>query len=607
MASGMTANGWFQIFVFMAAVLLVTRPLGAFMARVFDREKTMLDPVMRPVERILYKLTGVEEAHEMEWKEYALALILFSGVSMILLYVLQRIQSLTFLPWNPQKLPNVPPALAFNTAASFTTNTNWQNYVPETTMSYLTQMVGLAYHNWVSAAAGLALAIAFIRGIARRERKTIGNFWVDMTRGTLWILAPLCLIGALLLVSQGVVQNLRPYDTVQLVDPYQTPQLGADGKAMNGPDGKPLMQTVTRQTIAQGPTASQEIIKELGTNGGGFFNANSSHPFENPTPFTNLIEMFCIFAIPSALTFTLGRMTGSPRHGWAVWGAMAILFLAGVTTAYWAEARGNPIVNAAAQHSLKPGARPSAGNLEGKEVRFGIANSALFATITTDTSCGAVNAMHDSFTPLGGMVPLINLMLSEVIFGGVGAGMYGMLVFVILSVFIAGLMVGRTPEYLGKKIEAYDVKMAMLVILIFPLVILVFTAISVLYSFGTSATANAGPHGFTEILYAFTSAVANNGSAFGGIGGNTPWYNAALGVAMLLGRFMMILPMLAIAGNLAGKKQAPASLGTFPVTGVLFTTLLIGVIVIVGALTFFPALSLGPILEHLLMQAGTTF
>jgi K+-transporting ATPase ATPase A chain len=603
----MTANGWFQIFVFMAAVLLVTRPLGAFMARVFDREKTMLDPVMRPVERILYKLTGVEEAHEMEWKEYALALILFSGVSMILLYVLQRIQSLTFLPWNPQKLPNVPPALAFNTAASFTTNTNWQNYVPETTMSYLTQMVGLAYHNWVSAAAGLALAIAFIRGIARRERKTIGNFWVDMTRGTLWILAPLCLIGALLLVSQGVVQNLRPYDTVQLVDPYQTPQLGADGKAMNGPDGKPLMQTVTRQTIAQGPTASQEIIKELGTNGGGFFNANSSHPFENPTPFTNLIEMFCIFAIPSALTFTLGRMTGSPRHGWAVWGAMAILFLAGVTTAYWAEARGNPIVNAAAQHSLKPGARPSAGNLEGKEVRFGIANSALFATITTDTSCGAVNAMHDSFTPLGGMVPLINLMLSEVIFGGVGAGMYGMLVFVILSVFIAGLMVGRTPEYLGKKIEAYDVKMAMLVILIFPLVILVFTAISVLYSFGTSATANAGPHGFTEILYAFTSAVANNGSAFGGIGGNTPWYNAALGVAMLLGRFMMILPMLAIAGNLAGKKQAPASLGTFPVTGVLFTTLLIGVIVIVGALTFFPALSLGPILEHLLMQAGTTF
>jgi K+-transporting ATPase ATPase A chain len=607
----MTANGWLQIFLFLGLVLLATRPLGAFIARVFSREKTFLDPVLRPIERILYKLTGVDESKEMDWKEYALALILFSGVSMILLYVMQRIQTWAWLPWNPQKLPNVAPGLAFNTAASFTTNTNWQNYVPETTMSYLTQMVGLAYHNWVSAAAGLALAVAFIRGIARREQKTIGNFWVDMVRGTLWILAPLCLMGALLLVSQGVVQNLRPYDTVQLLDPYQTPQLGADGKPVNGPDGKPRMQTVNQQTVAQGPTASQEIIKELGTNGGGFFNANSAHPFENPTPFTNFIEMFCIFAIPSALTYTLGKMTGSPRHGWAVWAAMAILFFVGVTTAYWAEARGNPLVAAAARHGLPKTSADAtarqAGNLEGKEVRFGIANSALFATITTDTSCGAVNSMHDSFTPLGGMVPLINLMLSEVIFGGVGAGMYGMLVFVILSVFIAGLMVGRTPEYLGKKIEAYDVKMAMLVILIFPLVILVFTAISVLYSFGTSATANAGPHGFTEILYAFTSAAANNGSAFGGLSGNTPWYNTSLGIAMLLGRFMMILPMLAIAGNLAGKKQVPATLGTFPVTGSLFTILLIGVVVIVGALTFFPALSLGPILEHLLMQAGKTF
>ena len=613
----MTANGWLQIFVFLALVLLVTKPLGAFMARVFGREKTWLDPLMRPVERVLYKLTGVDEAHEMDWKEYALALILFSGVSMILLYVLQRVQQWAWLPWNPQKLPAVAPALAFNTAASFTTNTNWQNYVPETTMSYLTQMVGLAYHNWVSAAAGMALAIAFIRGIAHREQKTIGNFWVDMVRGSLWILAPLCLVGALLLVSQGVVQNLKPYDTVHLVDPYQTPQLGTDGKPVNGPDGKPLMQTVTQQTVAQGPTASQEIIKELGTNGGGFFNANSAHPFENPTPFSNFLEMFCIFAIPSAFTYTLGKMTGSPRHGWAVWAAMALLFLAGVTTAYWAEARGNPIVNAAAQHNLQRSSSSSsssssataqaAGNLEGKEVRFGIANSVLFATVTTDTSCGAVNSMHDSFTPLGGMVPLINLMLSEVIFGGVGAGMYGMLVFVILSVFIAGLMVGRTPEYLGKKIEAYDVKMAMLVILIFPLVILVFTAISVLYSFGTSAMGNAGPHGFSEILYAFTSAVANNGSGFNGLSGNTTWYNLSLAFAMLLGRFMMILPMLAIAGNLAGKKQAPATLGTFPVTGPLFTSLLIGVVVIVGALTFFPALSLGPILEHLLMQAGKTF
>ena len=605
----MTANGWLQILVFLLVVFLVTKPLGGFMARVFSRERTWLDPVMRPVERILYRLTGVDESHEMDWKEYAVALLLFSGVSMILLYVLQRVQQWAWLPWNPQKLGGVAPALAFNTAASFTTNTNWQNYSPETTMSYLTQMVGLAYHNWVSAAAGMALAIAFIRGISRREQKTIGNFWVDLVRGTLWVLAPLCLVGALLLVSQGVVQNLRPYDTVQLLDPYQTPQLGTDGKPVNGPDGKPVMQTVSQQVIAQGPTASQEIIKELGTNGGGFFNANSAHPFENPTPFTNFLEMFCIFAIPSSLTYTLGTMTGSRRHGWAVWAAMALLFLSGVTTAYWAEARGNPLLSAAAQHSPQ---RPSStmqavGNLEGKEVRFGVVNSALFATVTTDTSCGAVNSMHDSFTPLGGMVPMINLMLSEVIFGGVGAGMYGMLVFVILSVFIAGLMVGRTPEYLGKKIEAYDVKMAMLVILIFPLVILVFTAISVLYSFGTSAMLNAGPHGFSEVLYAFTSAVANNGSAFGGISGNTPWYNTSLGIAMLLGRFMMILPMLAIAGNLAGKKQTPATLGTFPVTGPLFTVLLIGVVVIVGALTFFPALSLGPILEHLLMQAGKTF
>jgi potassium-transporting ATPase potassium-binding subunit len=603
----MTANGWLQIFFLLVVVLLVTKPLGGFMARVFGRERTWLDPVMRPVERILYRLTGVDEGHEMEWKEYALALLLFSGVSMILLYVLQRVQ--LWLPGNPQKLAGVPPGLAFNTAASFTTNTNWQNYVPETTMSYLTQMVGLAYHNWVSAAAGMALAIAFIRGIARREQKTIGNFWVDMVRGTLWILAPLCLVGALVLVSQGVVQNLKPYDTVQLVDPYLTPQLGSDGKPVNGPDGKPVMQTVSQQVIAQGPTASQEIIKELGTNGGGFFNANSAHPFENPTPFTNFLEMFCILAIPSAFTYTLGKMTGSARHGWAVWSAMALLFLAGVSTAYWAEAKGNPLLTAAALHSPQhsSSASTAVGNLEGKEVRFGVANSVLFATVTTDTSCGAVNSMHDSFTPLGGMVPLINLMLSEVIFGGVGAGMYGMLVFVILSVFIAGLMVGRTPEYLGKKIEAYDVKMAMLVVLIFPLVILVLTAISVLYSFGTSSMSNAGPHGFSQVLYAFTSAVANNGSGFAGINGNTLWYNTSLGMAMLLGRFMMILPMLAIAGNLAGKKQAPATLGTFPVTGPLFTVLLIGVVVILGALTFFPALSLGPILEHLLMAAGKTF
>ena len=613
----MTANGWFQIFALLAAVLLVTKPLGAFMARVFQRERTLLDPVMRPVEKLIYRLSAVREDHEMAWTEYALSLLLFSLVSMLVLYLIERMQR--FLPWNPQHLAGVPPALAFNTAASFTTNTNWQSYTPETTMSYFTQMAGLAYHNWISAAAGMALAIAFIRGITRREQKTIGNFWVDLIRGTLWILAPLCLVGALVLVSQGVVQNLKPYDTVQLVDPYQTPQLGSDGKPIIAADGKPVMQTVTQQVIAQGPTASQEIIKELGTNGGGFFNANSSHPFENPTPLTNFLEMLCILAIPSAFTYTLGKMTGSARHGWAVWSAMALLFLAGVTTAYWAEARGNPLLTSAVLRSspsaISPGhaaasplvVTPSVANMEGKEVRFGIANSALFATVTTDTSCGAVNSMHDSFTPLGGMVPMINLMLSEVIFGGVGAGMYGMLVFVILSVFIAGLMVGRTPEYLGKKIEAYDVKMAMLVVLIFPLVILVFAAISVLYPFGTSAMTNAGPHGFGQVLYAFSSAAANNGSAFGGISANTPWYNSALGIAMLMGRFLMVLPILAIAGNLAGKKQTPASLGTFPVTGPLFTLLLIGVVLIVGALTFFPALSLGPILEHLLMQAGKTF
>ena len=613
----MTANGWFQIFALLAAVLLVTKPLGAFMARVFQRERTLLDQVMRPVEKLIYRLSAVREDHEMAWTEYALSLLLFSLVSMLVLYLIERMQR--FLPWNPQHLAGVPPALAFNTAASFTTNTNWQSYTPETTMSYFTQMAGLAYHNWISAAAGMALAIAFIRGITRREQKTIGNFWVDLIRGTLWILAPLCLVGALVLVSQGVVQNLKPYDTVQLVDPYQTPQLGSDGKPIIAADGKPVMQTVTQQVIAQGPTASQEIIKELGTNGGGFFNANSSHPFENPTPLTNFLEMLCILAIPSAFTYTLGKMTGSARHGWAVWSAMALLFLAGVTTAYWAEARGNPLLTSAvlrsAPSAISPAqaaasplvVTPSVANMEGKEVRFGIANSALFATVTTDTSCGAVNSMHDSFTPLGGMVPMINLMLSEVIFGGVGAGMYGMLVFVILSVFIAGLMVGRTPEYLGKKIEAYDVKMAMLVVLIFPLVILVFAAISVLYPFGTSAMTNAGPHGFGQVLYAFSSAAANNGSAFGGISANTPWYNSALGIAMLMGRFLMVLPILAIAGNLAGKKQTPASLGTFPVTGPLFTLLLIGVVLIVGALTFFPALSLGPILEHLLMQAGKTF
>ena len=471
-------------------------------------------------------------------------------------------------------------------------------------MSYLTQMAGLAYHNFTSAAVGIALAIAFIRGIARRQMQTIGNFWVDMVRSCLWVLLPFCVVGALVLVSQGVVQNLRPYDTVKLIEPQQVQHVGADGKPAVDAAGKPVMDTVTTQTIAQGPVASQEVIKEFGTNGGGFFNANSAHPFENPTPLSNFIELFLIFAIGSGLTYTLGRMTGSQRHGWAVWAAMAILFFVGVTVAYWAEARGNPLLTGVDQRvsASQPG-----GNMEGKDVRFGITNTALWATVTTDASCGAINGWHDSFTPLGGMVPLVNIMLSEVIFGGVGAGMYGILIYVVLAVFIAGLMVGRTPEYLGKKIEAYDVKMAMLVALVFPLVILVFTAISSVHGFGTSSILNPGPHGLTEILYSFTSQAGNNGSAFAGLTTNTLWYNVTGGFTMLIGRFLMIIPMLAIAGNLAQKKYVPPSLGTFPVTTPLFTVLLIGVILIVGALTFFPALSLGPILEHLLMAAGKTF
>jgi K+-transporting ATPase ATPase A chain len=598
----MTVNGWVQIVVFLLLVLAVTKPIGVFITRVFNRERTFMDPVLRPIERLLYKLCFVDENHEMRWTEYAFAMLLFSVVSMLLLYLMQRVQG--YLPLNPQKFAAVPQALAFNTAASFTTNTNWQNYSGETTMSYLTQMAGLAYHNFTSAAVGIALAIAFIRGIARRQMQTIGNFWVDMVRACLWVLLPVCIVGALLLVSQGVVQNLKPYDTVKLVEPQQVQRVGQDGKPVVDAQGKPVMDTVTTQTIAQGPTASQEIIKDLGTNGGGFFNANSAHPFENPTPLTNFIEMFSIFSIGAGLTYTLGRMTGSQRHGWAVWAAMAILFFVGVTVAYWAEARGNPLLHGVDQRASisQPG-----GNMEGKEVRFGITNSALFATVTTDTSCGAINGWHDSFMPLGGMVPLVNIMLSEVIFGGAGSGMYGILIYIIITVFIAGLMVGRTPEYLGKKIEAFDVKMAMLVSLVFPLVILGFAGISSVHGFGTSSILNPGPHGLSEILYLFTSSAGNNGSAFGGINGNTLWYNTTGGFTMLIGRFLMMIPMLAIAGNLAQKKYIPPSLGTFPVTTPLFTILLIGVILIVGALTFFPALSLGPILEHLLMAAGKTF
>jgi potassium-transporting ATPase potassium-binding subunit len=596
----MTLNGWLQILFYFVVVLLVTKPLGVFMARVFSRERTFMDPVLRPVERLIYRLTGVDEDREMRWTEHSIAMLLFSGVSMLVLYLLERTQH--WLPFNPQKIAAVPQDLAFNTAASFTTNTNWQFYTGEQVMSYLTQMAGLAYHNFFSAAVGIALAVAFIRGISRREKNTIGNFWVDTTRACLWVLLPLCIVAALVLVSQGVIQNLKPYDTAKLVEPQQVQKV-QDGKPVVDKDGKPVMETVSEQTIAQGPFASQEAIKELGTNGGGPLNANSAHPYENPTPFSNFFEMVMIFAISAGLTYTLGRMTGSQSHGWAVFAAMAVLFFAGVTTAYWAESRGNPLLAGTDQSAslTQPG-----GNMEGKEVRFGIANSALFATATTDASCGAVNGMHDSYTPLGGMVPLVNIMLGEIVFGGVGAGMYGILIFVIVSVFIAGLMVGRTPEYLGKKIESYDVKMAMLYVLIFPLMILVLAAISALIPQGLATLNNSGPHGLSEILYAFTSGTGNNGSAFAGLSGNL-WYNLAMGFTMLTGRFLMIVPMLAVAGSLGRKKAVPASPGTFPVTTPLFTALLVSVIIIVGALTFFPALSLGPILEHLLMHAGKTF
>ena len=587
----MSLNSWLQIVLFIAAVLLLAKPMGLYLTNVFERRRTFLDPVLVPVERLLYRVTGVDPEHEMRWSAYAVAMLVFSAATLALTYVVERLQAA--LPLNPQHLPAVESTLALNTAISFTTNTNWQAYVPESTMSYLTQMLGLATHNFWSAAVGLALAVAFVRGIARRESSTLGNFWVDMTRGILWVLLPLSLVMSVALVSQGVVQNFRPYDTAVLVEQQK----------VTGPDGKPA--TVSTQTIAQGPVASQEAIKMLGTNGGGFFNANSAHPFENPTPLSNFLEMLAIFLIPAGLALMLGRMVGSAKHGWAVLAAMVVLWFAGTATAYWAESAPNPLLHGVDQHLS---ATQAGGNMEGKEVRFGIANSALFAAVTTDASCGAVNAMHDSFSPLGGMVPLVNMLLGEVIFGGVGAGLYGMLVFVVMAVFIAGLMVGRTPEYLGKKIEAFDVQMSMLYLLIFPLIILGFASVAVLMqNLGLGSLANHGPHGLSEILYAYTSATSNNGSAFAGLNANTHWYNYSLGAAMFFGRFMMIVPMLAIAGNLAGKKIVPASAGTFPVTTPLFTILLVSVILIVGALTFFPALSLGPILEHLLLHAGHTF
>jgi K+-transporting ATPase ATPase A chain len=587
----MSLNGWLQISLFIATVLLLAKPMGLYLARVFERRRTFLDPLLVPCERLLYRMTGIKPEEEMRWTEYAIAMLLFSAATLLLTYIVERVQH--WLPLNPQHLPAVESTLALNTAISFTTNTNWQAYTPESTMSYLTQMLGLATHNFWSAAVGMALAVAFVRGIARRETKTLGNFWVDLTRGTLWVLLPISIVFSLALVSQGVVQNFRPYDTAKLMEPQKVTD--SDGKTT----------TVTTQTIAQGPVASQEAIKMLGTNGGGFFNANSAHQFENPTALTNFLQMLSIFLLPAGLAIALGQMVGSPKHGWAVLAAMVVLWFAGTLTCYWAESQPNPMLHGVDQHVSMTQA---GGNMEGKEVRFGIANSALFATVTTDASCGAVNGMHDSFMPLGGMVPMANILLGEIVFGGVGAGLYGMLVFVVLAVFIAGLMVGRTPEYLGKKIEAYDVQMAMLYLLIFPFIILGFSAVTVLMpNLGLSSLTNHGPHGLSEILYAYTSATGNNGSAFAGLNANTHWYNYSLGIAMFMGRFMMIVPMLAIAGSLAGKKIVPASAGTFPVTTPLFTILLASVILIVGALTFFPALSLGPILEHLLLRAGHTF
>jgi potassium-transporting ATPase potassium-binding subunit len=567
------SNALVQVGLFFIIVTLVSVPLGLYMARVFAGEHTFLDPVLRPIERVIYRVCGVHPATEMTWYEYAIAMLLFSMVGMIVLYAMQRLQQL--LPFNPQAMGAVAPDLAFNTAASFTTNTNWQAYGGESTMSYFTQMAGLAFHNFVSAACGIAVGIAVVRGFVRKSSRTIGNFWYDLTRTTLWVLLPISVVFALVLVWQGVPQNLAPY---------------THAKTLEGAD----------QVIAQGPVASQEIIKELGTNGGGFFNVNSAHPYENPTPLSNLIELVAIFAIGAGLTHTFGKMAGDRRQGWALFAAMSLLFFMGVTPAIWAEQRGNSQF-AAMGLNQHHSATQSGGNMEGKEVRYGIVNSALWATITTDTSCGAVNAMHDSFTPLGGLVPLVNMQIGEIIFGGVGSGLYGMLVMAVLSVFIAGLMVGRTPEYLGKKIESREMKLAMLFILIFPTVILLPAGVAMVTKAGLAGISNPGPHGFSQVLYAFTEASANNGSAFGGLNANAPFYNFTLGFVMLFGRFMMKVPILAMAGSLAAKKSVPNSAGTFPTDGPIFVILLVGVIIIVAALTFFPADALGPIVEHLSM------
>jgi K+-transporting ATPase ATPase A chain len=599
----MQASGWLQLAVYVVVLALITKPMGLYLLRVLDTNgKTWLDPVLRPLERGTYRVMGVDPNKEHDWKQYTLAMLLFSLVGCLFTYAILRLQY--FLPLNPQKLAGVSSDLSFNTSVSFTTNTNWQNYVGESTMSYFSQMVGLTFHNFVSAATGIAIAAALVRGIARHSATTIGNFWVDLVRVTYYLLIPICLVFAVFLVSQGMIDNFKPYTKATLVEPMkiQVEKKNDKGETIKDAEDKAVMeeQTVTEQSIVQGPMASQIAIKMLGTNGGGYVNANAAHPFENPTPLSNFVQMLSIFSIGSGLTYYLGRMVKNQKHGWTVWAAMLALFMGGVMLCWWAESNGNPI-----HHQL--GVAVADGNMEGKEVRFGIFNSALFATVTTDASCGAVNSMHDSFTALGGFVPLFNIQLGEIIFGGVGAGLYGMLVFVVLAVFIAGLMVGRTPEYLGKKIEAYDVKMAMLSLLILAISILGFAAWAVVAKWGLAGLNNSGPHGLSEILYAFSSGAGNNGSAFAGLSGNTPWYNTTLGLDMLFGRFLMIIPIMALAGSLVQKKVAPASAGTFPVHGGTFFILLIGTVLLIGALNFLPALTLGPVVEHFLTAAGKLY
>jgi K+-transporting ATPase ATPase A chain len=638
----MNTSGWLQLALFVVALALITKPMGLYLIRVLDpKGKTWLDPVIRPLERLSYWVMGVRPDQEQNWRQYTWAMLLFSLVSCVFTYAILRLQN--YLPFNPQHLGALSPDLAFNTAVSFTTNTNWQSYGGESTMSYLSQMVALVIHNFASGATGIAIAAALVRGLSRHSTNLLGNFWVDLVRVTYYLLVPICLVFAVVLVSQGMIQNFKPYTTAKLVESYtiqvqktddkgqpvttnvavtvSAPKLDEKGQPLltNGvavmmdvaqldAKGQPVMtnvavmvdQKVEEQSIVQGPMASQVAIKMLATNGGGYTNANAAHPFENPTPLSNFLQMLSIFSIGSGLTYYLGRMTKNQKHGWAVWSAMMIMFLAGALVAWHYEAAGNPI-------HQQLGITAADGNMEGKEVRFGIFNSALFATITTDASCGAVNSMHDSFTPLGGLVPLFNIQLGEIIIGGVGAGLYGMLVFVVLAVFIAGLMVGRTPEYLGKKINAFDVKMAMLSLLILCLTILGFSAWAAVSAWGLAGLNNNGPHGLSEILYAYSSATGNNGSAFAGLSANTPWYNTTLGIAMLFGRFLMIIPIMALAGSLAQKKLVPASAGTFPVSGGTFVLLLLGTILLVGALNFLPVLALGPVVEHFLMLQGKLF